>query len=171
MKNDDLLNKYIDNELSREELDKVDELVKSDNKFRSQLTVHKYVHETLYQLPLKMAPHNITETIMNSIVGKISDKYRKNYLFRFVVTALSSILLITLFILFYFIGDLAFFKNASEISINFSDKIFSSLSYLKEIFNSNVFKTVTGLFGFVILLLFYFNYNSHKQLKDNLNKL
>ena len=171
MKNDELLNKYIDNELSRDELNQVEELVKTEKSFSSQLSIHKYVHETLYQIPLKKAPYNITEIIMRKIAGKISDKYKKNYLFRFVIATLSSILILTLFLFFYFLGDLELFKNASEISFNYSDKILPSLSYLREVFSSEIFKTVTGLLGFVILLLFYFNYNSHKQLKDTLNKL
>jgi hypothetical protein len=171
MKNDDLLNKYIDNELSRDELDEVEELVKTNNKFRSHLSVHKYLHETLYQLPIKNAPLNITEIIMNKISGSINKKYKKNYLFRFVIAVLTSILVLTLFMFFYFLGDLELFKNASEISMNYSDKILPSISYMNEIFNSNVFKTVTGILGFVVLLLFYFNYNSHKQVKDMLTKL
>ena len=171
MKYDELMNKYIDNELTSDELNQVEELIKSEKNFSSQLSLHKYVHETLYQVPTKKAPKNITEIIMRKIAGKISDKYKKNYLFRFVVATLTSILILTLFLFFYFLGDLELFKNASEFSFDYSDKILPSLSYIKDIFNSEIFKTVTGLLGFVILLLFYFNYNSHKQLKDTLNKL
>jgi hypothetical protein len=171
MNYNELLNKYIDNELDTNELNQVEELVKSEKNFSSQLSIHKYVHETLYQVPLKKAPSNITEMIMRKIAGKISDKYKKNYLFRFVIATLTSILILTLFIFFYFLGDLEIFKSASEISFNYSNNILPSISYLKDMFNSDIFKTITGLLGFVILLLFYFNYNTHKQLKDTLNKL
>ena len=43
----ELINNYIDKELNQNDLEKVEELVRSDNKFRTILSVHNYVHETL----------------------------------------------------------------------------------------------------------------------------
>jgi hypothetical protein len=168
---DELINKYIDNEINQEELNEINELIKTEDKFSTLFSVHKYVHETLYQMPLKKAPFSITEAVMSKISSKLSEKYRKNYYFRFVIASLGSILFITLFLFFYFIGDLALFNDAAELTSRYSDKILTPFSYLMDIFNSNIFKTVSGLLGFIILIIFYFNYNTHKQLKDTLKNL
>ncbi len=37
--------------------------------------------------------------------------------------------------------------------------------------NTEIFKTVSGLLGFIVLVGFYFNFNSHKSLKNILDKL
>ena len=169
--NDELLNKYIDNELNKEELNKVENLIKSDNQFKTELSVHKYVHESLLDYSARTAPAGITESIMNKILSGIGEKYKKNHLFTFVITVLSSIFILILFLFFYLIGDLTLFNKVSSVTLNFSDNLIPSFSSVKEILNSNVFKTITGLLSFIVLIIFYFNYNSHKDIKDTLKNL
>ena len=167
----DLVNNYIDKELNQKDLDKVNELVQSDDKFKTILSMHNYVHVTLSEIPQKSAPLGITELIMEKIVNKISEKYRKNYLFRGVVSILTMILVFTLFFFFYYVGDLAFVKSAAESTGSYTSIISSGFSYFVQIMNTEIFKTVSGLLGFVVLLGFYYNFNSHKSLKNILDKL
>ena len=102
---------------------------------------------------------------------KIGEKYRKNYLFRGVVSILSMILIFTLFFFFYYLGDLVFVQNVTESTRSYSNLFSSSFSYLSQLVKTDIFRTVSGLLGFIILIGFYFNYNSHKSLKDTLDKL
>ena len=94
--NDDFLNKYIDNELTRKELDQFEVQIETDNKFNSMFKVHKYVHNSLYEMEHKSAPDGFTDIIMKKIVKKLSSRYHKNYMFRFVISLLTIFLLISL---------------------------------------------------------------------------
>ncbi len=107
----ELVNNYIDKELNQNDIEKVEELVQTDDKFRTILSVQNYVHETLSEIPQKFAPVGFTDLIMEKIVQKISEKYRKNYLFRGVVSVLSMFLIFTLFFFFYYLGDLVFVQK------------------------------------------------------------
>jgi hypothetical protein len=166
----ELVNNYIDNELNQNDIEKVEELIHSNNEFKTILSVHNYVHETLSQIPQNPAPLGFTESIMNKIVKKLGEKYRKNYLFRGVVSILSMILLFTLFFFFYYLGDLVFVQNVAESTRSYSNIFSSSFSYLSQLVQTDIFRTVSGLLGFIILIGFYFNYNSHKSLKETLDK-
>ncbi|MCW8849624.1 MAG: hypothetical protein OQJ81_06555 [Melioribacteraceae bacterium] len=166
----ELVNNYIDKELNPNEIEKVEELVHSNNEFRTILSVHNFVHETLSEIPQKFAPIGITESIMNNIVKKISDKYRKNYLFRGVISVLSMILIFTLFFFFYYLGDLVFVQNVAESTQSYSNIFSTSFSYLSQLVKTDIFRTVSALLGFIVLVGFYFNYNSHKSLKETLDK-
>ena len=167
----ELVNNYIDNELNQNDIEKVEELVHSNNEFKTLLSVHNYVHETLSEIPQKNAPVGFTESIMSRITKKLSDKYKKNYLFRGVVSILTMILIFTLFFFFYYLGDLVIVQNVAASTQGYSNFFSSSFSYLSQLVNTDIFRTVSGLLGFIVLIVFYFNYNSHKSLKDTLDKL
>ena len=167
----ELVNNYIDKELNQNDLEIVEELVRSNKEFNTILSVHNYVHETLAEIPQKSAPIGFTELIMNKIVTSISEKYRKNYLFRGVVSVLTLILVCTLFFFFYFIGDLVFVKDVATSAGSYTNMFSSGISYFTELIKTEIFKTISALLGFIILVGFYFNYNSHKILKNTLDKL
>lgn len=167
----ELVNNYIDKELNQNELETVKELIQTNDKFKTLLTVQNYVHETLAEIPPKFAPAGFTDLIMEKLMHKISEKYKRNYLFRGVISALLIILIFTLFFFFYYLGDLAFVKNAAESAGNYTNIISSAFSYLSHIMNTEIFRTVSVLLGFIILIGFYFTYNSHKSLRNILDKL
>lgn len=166
----DLVNKYVDNQLSRNELDYVEDLLKNDDKFTSVIKVHKYVHNTLTEMPVKLAPVGFTEQLMEQIKELVIDKYKKNYWFRGVLAILGSFLVLTLFVFFYFLGDLAIVNKISSTSNNYAEKILPTISYFTQLVKTDVFKSVTGLIGFIILIGFYFNFNSHKEITERLKK-
>lgn len=166
-----IVNKYVDNELNKQEIDNVNGLIDKDEEFRNTLSVHKYVHESLYDIPLKLAPNGFTELLMNKIVHRISDKYKKNYAFRAVIAFFSVFLMVSLFMLFYFLGSLEIVQTASSTASNYTEKIIPTISYFTDFVKTDIFKTVTGLIGFIILVGFYFNINSHKELKNRLKEL
>lgn len=167
----ELVNKYIDNELTKNELNKLDELVKTNNKFNNILRVQSYVHNSLSHIPLKQVHSGFTDLVMNKIIHKISDKYKKNYLFRGVISVLIFMLIFTLFGFFYFLSDLEMITNFTNSATTFTDHFLPSLSYFYKVINTEIFKTVSGIIGFIVLVGFYFNYNSHKHTKDLLNEL
>ena len=167
----DIVNKYVDNELSSKEINQIDELFNSDENFKKTLSTHKFVHDSLYDMPLKVTSNGFTELIMNKIVHRISDKYKKNYAFRLVMAFFSIFLMVSLFLLFYFLGSLDFVQTASSTANNYAEKIIPTISYFTDFVKTDIFKTVTGLISFIVLVAFYFNLNSHKEMKNRLKKL
>jgi ATP-dependent Zn protease len=172
MKNkyDDLVNKFVDNALSKSEINEVEHLVNNDKNFNLNLTTHKYVHESLHDIPQQSAPQNIAENIMKQIIGKLSDRYNKNYFFRVIVFAFISILITFLFMLFFYGSNLQVFQESTNITGYLKTYTKPVLSYGQKIITSDIFKTVSGLLSFVILLGFYFTFNSYKELKNRLKQ-
>jgi hypothetical protein len=172
MKNyDNILNKYLDNELTIQEIEELSKLINEDEKFKIKLDVQKFVHNTLYNIPIKFAPNGFTDLVMNKIVDKLSDRYRKYYLFRGVISVFTLLLIVVLFWFFYFIGELEIVQSAVEYSSNYKDKIIPSVNYFTDYLKTDIFKTVSGIVSFIILIGFYFSFNSHKTLTDKLKKM
>jgi len=172
MKNkfDDLVNRYVDHELNQNELFEVEELVKKDEQFKVTLTTHKYVHDSLPDIPQQSAPLNITESIMKQIIGKLSEKYSKNYFFRVIIAAFVSILITFLFMLFFYASNLPFVQESTNISGYLKNYTQPAFNYIHKIVSTEMFKTVSGLLGFIVLIGFYFTFNSYKELKERLKQ-
>ena len=170
-KYDDLLNKFVDGELSTPEIEEVNHLIDSNKEFKTSLSTHKYVHDTLFEIPLKSAPRHISELVMKKIVTPLSEKYRKNYFFRGILGVMSLIFMTVLFMFFFYASDLTIVKEASSIPSSFLEYLNPIMHGIYNIISSEIFQTVSGLVGFIILLGFYFHYNSFRQLKEKLNQL
>jgi len=170
-KYDKILNKFVDGELNTSDLEEINHLIDNDQEFKSSLAAHKYVHDTLFEFPLKSAPKHISELVMNRIVTPLTEKYRKNYFFRGILGVLSVIFITVLFMFFFYASDLVIVKEASTITNSFVEYLNPIVIGLYNIISSEIFQTVSGLAGFIILLGFYFHYNSFKQLKEKLNQL
>ncbi|MCB9210217.1 MAG: hypothetical protein H6609_12645 [Ignavibacteriales bacterium] len=169
-KYDDLINRFIDNEVTSNELNEIDNLLLENEEFKVNFKTHKYVHENLYDLPIYSAPETVTENIMSKILSKITVKYKKSYFFRVIVTSILLMIITSLFLFFSYLGKLDFVQQTSnpvEVVSNYTKPFFI---YMYKIFASEVFRTVSGIAGFVILLSFYFTFNSFKNFKDKLKQ-
>ncbi|MCB0744882.1 MAG: hypothetical protein KDC67_13320 [Ignavibacteriae bacterium] len=166
---DELINKYLDNELSNAELESVNVLLKSDNEFKTKFATQKYVHENLYELPVHEAPIDISEKIMSKLVSKLKSKYQKNYFFRGVITVLSIVLITVLFMFFFYLNDLKFIQDAPSATNYIKNYTRPAFAFISKLIASEIFRTVSGIVGFIILLSFYFVLNSYKDFKDRIN--
>ncbi len=166
----ELLNKIVDNELSSEEKISVNDLLKKDEEFKSKLKTHKFVHNSLFDLPVVQAPLEITSKIMGQIVSNISKKYEKHYFFR-VVLAIFGIAFLTSIMMFVFYSFNI--PNSSDtLGLLDSVKPYTKniIPQLSKIFKSDLVKSIGGLISFIILLAFYFSINEHKNFKERLKQ-
>lgn len=166
----EIINKYVDNELTIKEIEETNELINNDSNFKKIITTQKYVHETLYQIPLKSAPQGFTDLVMNKILNRISEKYKKNYFFRFVLASFGVLLVVTLFFFFYFFTDLAFVQNSIKVANDYSFKLAPILNNITQFIKTDIFKIVTGMVSFIFFVGFYFNLNFHNNFKKQINK-
>ena len=168
--NDELINKYLDNELESSELIELNNLVKTDSNFKVNFTAYKYVHENLYDIPVQSAPANITESIMNKILSAISVKYKKSYFFRVIVSIFVLMIVVSLFLFFFYALNLPFMHNSTSFvdgSKNYFQPLFEKLN---KVLSSDNFKTISAAIGFIILVGFYFAFNSFKDFKERLKQ-
>ena len=170
MDKNELVNKYVDNELTVKEIENVNELINNDQNFKKLLSTHKYVHETLYQIPQKFAPNGFTELVMDKIVNRISEKFKKNYFFRFVIATIGVILIVALFFFFNFLGDLGIVQSTYYQVNNYTYKILPIVNDITSFVKTDIFKIVTGMLSFIVLLGFYFNLNLHNNFKKQIKE-
>lgn len=170
MNKSELINKYVDKELTIKEIEETNELIKKDEEFNKLISKHTFVHETLSQLPLKYAPKGFTDLVINKIINRINEKYKKNYFFRFVLTTLGILLVISLFFFFYFLTDLAFVQNFHKNVSNYSINFLPITEKIADLFKIKIFKILTGMISFIVLVLFYFNINKYNSFKSRIKE-
>lgn len=170
MNKDELINKYVDKELTIKEIEEANKLLSNDNKFNEMISVHKFVHETLYQIPHKFAPDGFTDVVMKRIINRISEKYKKNYFFRIILATFGILFIVTLFFFFYFFTDLAFVQSSYKVANNYTSKLLPILNSITQFVKTDIFKIVTGMVSFIVLVGFYFNLNLHNNFKKQIKE-
>ncbi|MFZ1290179.1 MAG: hypothetical protein WAR79_08810 [Melioribacteraceae bacterium] len=172
MKNnfDELINKYLDNEIDSDELNTVNDLLKNNTEFKTKFITQKYIHENLNEIPLHSAPTNITELVMGKIISKLSIKTQKNYFFKGILAILLVFLFITLYFFFSLLGDLKIVQQTVSY-IDYSKNYFQPIvTFFSKIIQNDIFRTLSGLLGLIILLSFYFSLNSFKDFKNRIRQ-
>lgn len=167
---DDLLNKYIDNELNSQELSFFNEHIKECDECLARLKALKLVDIQLKRIDVLQLGASFTENVMAKInKAAIGLKPRKFYFFRFIF---SLFILIILGIFYLLITNLS---PAMNESTNFLDYVDMSTSYLLSGFKTLADKVSVSLVGSVISLIFFISmyliYDSHRKLKNKLNRL
>ncbi len=167
---EELYNKYIDDSLTTIELEIVNKLLSKDETFRVGMQTHKLVHNSLFKLPVINAPMEITSIIMERISTGISEKYKKSYFFRFVITAFIVLLFASFLLFVFFNGNVQGNEELFSGYVNIQDYLKNIFIKTETLFGSNLIKTIGGVFGFLILLFFYFTLDEYKKFKKILKQ-
>lgn len=167
---DELLNKYIDNELSAGEVQELKDHFSSNPDEVERLKALKLTDNILKQMELESAPQNFTEKMMERLNVAYASKSSKNYFIK-IVFALFSI---------GFIGITVF--GISQISLDdssqnksFIDRIFERVGEITPHFSfslsSDTLMLVVSILVLVTLIATYIIINSHKAFKNNIENL
>lgn len=167
---DELLNKYIDNELGSQELSLINEHIKICIECLARLKALKVVDTHLKRLDVTQLGTGFTENIMNKInKAAVILKPKKYYFFRFIFS------LFILVMLGVFSLLITSTSNSMNESTSFMDYLDLGTSYLSSNFKNLVGKINVSLVGTVISLIFFISmyliYDSHRKLKNRLNRL
>jgi len=166
---DELLNNYIDNQLTPEEIDELQAFLKNNVQVERKLKALRTVHQSLLQLETEQAPMDFTERFMKKLSSAKSVSHKKNYFFYAVVG----------FFGFLLVGILAFVI----FSINWNFESMNLSGYIEQAKNGiekngnqalSIFKNKTVLMisssmVLLLLILAYFGFESHKNLKKKIN--
>jgi hypothetical protein len=157
---EEILNKYIDGELSRDEMREVDEVIKNSSEDRIELSALLNTDHSLRKLTLLEVKSNFTSLVMNKIQRSLRSKQEQK---KFIVGVVSIFLIMCLAIAgivgFEIIRN--FNPGRSEAVTNSIKYITSASQLISSIFNSRNISIVGGVFSFglIISAWFFFDYS------------
>ncbi len=170
---DEILNRYIDGELSPKEAGELKRLIADDENAINLLRAHKYTDQLLKELEPEPAPDGISESVMARIfVFKPKIKPAGNS-----IVFIAGIFLTVLAVLIGMIltsGD-----NASGSNIAFgeekleqiSDNALSAMQKFLAVFNNDIFLIGAASVTLILLVSAYFLFENHKNYRDSLDTL
>ncbi|HEX2866679.1 MAG TPA: hypothetical protein VHO03_06535 [Ignavibacteriales bacterium] len=173
---DEVLNKYIDNELESRELSELNEHLKFCTQCLSRLKALRIVDQQLKRMDTFHVSADFTQNLMKRI-EKISFHYtpKKSYFFRFVVASfliLTGAILIAAFLTVKasapqaVSAEPAWYKAVLETaSAKFSD----ILSGYSSLFSGRSFSILGSGLAFIILVSIYIVYESFKGVKGRIH--
>ncbi|MCX6149135.1 MAG: hypothetical protein NTX22_01275 [Ignavibacteriales bacterium] len=170
--NDEILNRYFDNDLTMPEITLVTEHIKDCAECLAKLKAQKLADINLKRLDTFQTSFNFAEKVMQKIsLSAFKFKPKKSYFFRVVF---STFILASLAVVVFAFASLP--MNASESS---SDKW---IEYINNIL-TNAFSAYKNTFGkinisligtiltFVLFISGYFVFESHRKIKNQIEKL
>ncbi|RJP59012.1 MAG: hypothetical protein C4543_07380 [Ignavibacteriales bacterium] len=167
---DELLNKYIDNELTVSEINELKNYITTNPAELEKLKALKLADSILRELEFESAPVKFTDKLMSRLNVVYKSKPQKNYVIR---------VIFSLFIA-GFLGIFTF--GITQISFDFSDSeesrfgnLFERLGELIPSFNfsisSDLLMLIVSILVLITLVATYIIINSHKAFKDNLENI
>jgi hypothetical protein len=168
---DEILNRFIDGELSPSEIKDINEVLKNSEDARKRMYALQLVHKELKKYPVRETSSEFTSLLMKKIIRKRERKGQKFFIF----SVSSFFVLISLAIIGYLTSYIISSQAAtteSGKSVNMLVSLIESLVHgIKTIFSSGNVSIIGFIFSFVIIISAYFFFDSHKQAKAKLNKL
>ena len=168
---DEILNKYMDNELSRSEVNELKKYIADNPSEIENLKALQLVNDVLYKMEYDSAPVNFTEKVMWSLNNVVNIKHRKNYFIRFVFSffALTGIGLI-ISLLTFPAGE-AEVQGGKGFLTSYLDKFNFNMPSLGNILSSDAVLVSGSTLILILLLTVYIVINSQKSLKNKIEQL
>lgn len=169
-KYDELLNKYLDNELDPAELAEFSQLIENDDEAVKSLKAMKAIEQSVRKIEFEPAPGNVTYDVMKKIAS-VNKVKRSNWFFWLVVSVfLIGIAAVT----FYSIQSykpsaegMGAEKTITAVKDFFGEKTQSINSVLK----SPDIKLIGTVLTLLFLITGYFVFESHRNLRNKLKRL
>lgn len=169
---DEILNKYIDGELSAAEINELKNYLSANPNELEKLKALKLVDNVLSEMEYEAAPHNFTEKFMNRLNVSYSSKSNKFYLIK-IIFALFGLGFIGVFL--FGLSRLSFTDSSSDETafervMERIGEVIPAFSFSLSI-NSDTMMLIVSILVLVTLIAAYIIINSHKAFKDNLENL
>ena len=165
---DEILNRYLDGELSPEEKVRVENILNSSAPDKNRFTALQLIHRSLLNFEPDKAPSATTQRVMMRIKKKRARARQQSY---FALTTISIFGIICLGIIAYLSAGIIASSNQSS-SAQIIDKVYRAgdvlVTYLKKIFSGENLSIIGSVFSFAILIAGYYFYELQKRMKGNL---
>jgi|GEM_PF-569376 len=169
---DEILNKYLDGELSREEAEQVKSGLSTSEELQKKYNALKLIHEKLFDMKEDEVSPAFTDKIMNQIVSrKFAIPKQQKY---FIVSIATFITLLCLVIFGFVISAII---SSAPSSIGESKSVLDSVSNLtdglvttlKHLFSGSGLSIIGSIFSLLIIISGYFFFEMQKRAKANLS--
>ena len=164
--NDDILNKYIDDELDNNLARQVRIQLESSSEDMKRYRALLSIHNELKKLPIDEVSANFIANLMLKVQRSLKSKKEQKL---FVISVLSLFSLICLGIVGFIIANVVFTAKPSSPGFltQFTEKSDSFVTLLKNIFSKGNISIIGSVFSFVLLISGYFFYESVKHSKQH----
>ncbi|MEJ2103015.1 MAG: hypothetical protein P8X47_00400 [Ignavibacteriaceae bacterium] len=166
----EILNKYLDGELSREENEQVKSAISTSEELQRKFNSLKLVHENLYTLKEDELSSDFTNTLMRRILTNryVVPKQQKY----FIVSIAAFITLLCLVIFGYSISAVI---SSSPSSIDGSGSVVQLLTtlsdglikFIEKLFTGQGLSIIGSIFSIIIIISGYFFFEMQKRAKTN----
>ena len=168
---DEILNKYVDDELSTTELSQLKELIAADDEALKKLKAHKLADQILHKMEITPAPSKFTERVMERIYSIAPKKVRRSFFIPGVIS-IFSMGIVGIFVYIFTTPAPASDPDSKTVSIinDAQEMVSQKVGDFSAFFSNETILLVGSFLTFVLLLSAYFMINSHKNFKHNLDK-
>lgn len=166
----EILNKFLDGELNREETEQVNSALSNSEELQRKFYALKLVHDNLSIIKEDEVSPGFTEKLMKQIVTRSIVPKQQKYFIASVVT------FITLLCLVIFGFSVSAMISATSSSIGESKSVFDSVSGLSEglvktlqqLFSGAGLSIIGSIFSIIVLISGYFFFEMQKRSKADL---
>lgn len=168
---DEILNRYIDNELSQAELKMVREQLQNSEEDRKRLLTLQLLHSNLKNMKGELVSSDFTDTLMKKIIKK--SKARKEQRF-FVFSIASIFVIIALGIIGYIMSLIFAVPSTTGSTITGTQETVTVLQNLivpiKDFLGKINISMIGSVFSLGLLISIYFIFDLVKHTKGNLSR-
>lgn len=171
---DEILNRYIDNELDIQELNFLNEHIKKCQMCLQRLKAQKVVEQNLKRVHEYKVPENFTDMIMKQIAAiRPAIKFipKKSYFLRFIFVFLGFGILSIIALGLYEISLSSPSIESPEWYKGVLRYVTSEFNLYSSFFRDQTISIIGAIFTFILLISAYFVYDSHKSFKNRVNNL
>lgn len=167
---DEILNKYLDSELNREQTEQVKSAIRNSEELQRKFNALKLVHDNLSIIKEDEVSSGFTDKLMKQIVKRSTVPKQQKYFIASVAT------FITLLCLVIFGFSISAMISATSSSIGDSKSVFDSVSGLSEglvkalqhLFSGAGLSIIGSIFSIIVLISGYFFFEMQKRSKADL---
>lgn len=169
---DEILNKYIDNELSSSEVNELKEFISNNPDELKKFKAHKLIDEILRGLEHESSPPNFTAKVMERINSVNSYKLSDNKFIK-VISSIFGALILGFLVAGISLGTSQKLEPSSvSEGINKSfEAVGQFITSLNISLSNDTFLVVVSAFSLIVLVSIYIFINSHKTFKQKLENL
>ncbi|MEN8194146.1 MAG: hypothetical protein ABFS12_15085 [Bacteroidota bacterium] len=164
---DEILNKLIDNELNKKEIEELHDLIKHDEAALIKVKTHQMVDSVLKKIDIEAAPEDTTAVVMDRISNSLLVNENKNGFIKIIVSSFVFLLVITIGFLFSITDETQADESPSFVS-EIINKFVSYFSSIEISFDSNLMLIIGGALTLLFLISGYFMLEEHKSFKQKL---
>jgi hypothetical protein len=164
--NDNILNKYIDDELDSSLAQQIKIQLESSPEDMNKYKALLFIHNELRRLPVDDVSPNFTANLMLKIQRSLKSKKEQNL---FVISILSFFFLISLGIIGYLLANYIFTAEpgSSDAITQLTQRSEEFVTLLRNFFSKGNISIIGSIFSFVLLISGYFFYESVRHSKQH----